>query len=271
MNEIKKNLWWQYMSWKDVVDHSKKCDIAILPLGSIEQHGLHLPTGHDTLQLFPMLEAISEKTGAILLPCPWYGAHPHHHHNFPGTIPLSSNTLRLLIKDVIYGASIAGYNKFMLFFGHGQAFVTNYTVQELGVEGYFVVSVMFQNMVRDIHFEIFETPFWHADEAETSVGLYNFPEYVDMSKAKKEMATPVLDSKFITNPSEAASSKPLRFDEGTVGTPEYTDLKAGVIGDPTLATKEKGEKYTKEIIKRTSEFINHIQEKYPPGIKIKTN
>ncbi|MCL5069913.1 MAG: creatininase family protein [Actinobacteria bacterium] len=270
-NVNNKSYWWQYLSWEEVVEHSKKCDVAILPLGSIEQHGPHLPTGHDTLQLFPILEKVAEKTDAMLLPCPWYGAHPHHHHNFPGTIPLANDTLRALIKDVIRGASKAGYNKFILFFGHGQAFVTNYTVQELGLEGYFVLSVMFQNMVKDIHFKIFDTPFWHADEAETSIGLYCFPEYVDMSKAVKETGTPLLDSKFVSNPSESASSKPLRFDEGTVSTPEYRDLKHGVIGDPTLATVKKGEKYCTAIIDRTIELVNYIKKKYPAGVKIKTN
>ena len=273
MTDVEKNktMWWQYMSWNEVVDHSKKCDIAILPLGSIEMHGRHLPTGHDVLQLFPILEAVSEKTGAILLPCPWYGAHPHHHHKFPGTVPLSNDTLRAMIKDIIRGASVAGYNKFFLFFGHGQAFVTHYTVQELGLEGYFVISMMFQNMTRDIHAEIFEMPFWHADEAETSIALHLFPEYVDMSKAVKETATPVLDGKFVASPSDYPCSKPLRFDEGTISTPEYWDLKDGVIGDATLATKEKGEKYVNIIIERTAELINHVKEKYPAGTKIKTN
>jgi len=265
-----KNNWWQYMSWKEVLEHSKKCDIAILPLGSIEQHGPHLPTGHDTLQLFPMLESIAEKTDVMLLPCPWYGAHPHHHHNFPGTVPLSNDTLRAMIKDIIRGASIAGYNKFIIFFGHGQAFVTNYTVQELGQEGFFILSIMFQNMVRDVHFDIFETTFWHADEAETSVALHLFPEYVDMKKAVKESGTPILDRKFVTTLSEAKSCKPLRFDEGTVSSPEYLDLKEGIVGDPTLASKEKGEKYVNIIIERMIELISHIKEKYPVGTKIKT-
>jgi len=263
--------WWQHKTWDEIVEHAKKCDIAIIPLGSIEQHGYHLPTGHDTLQLFPMLDEIAERTGVMLLPCPWYGAHPHHHYNFPGTIPLSNDTCRAMIKDIVRGASVAGYNKFILFFGHGQAFVTNYTVQELGQEGYYVLSVMFQNCVRDVHHEIFEDPFWHADEAETSIALHLFPEYVNMSRAVKEMATPLLDRQFVTGPTQEKSSKPLRFDEGTVSAPEYKDLKAGVVGDPTKATAEKGEKYVKAIIDRMEDLVNHIKEKYPVGVKIETN
>jgi len=68
--------WWQYLSWPEIVERAKECDIAILPLGSIEQHGPHLPTGHDTLQLFPMLEMVADKTGAMLLPCPCTGLIP---------------------------------------------------------------------------------------------------------------------------------------------------------------------------------------------------
>jgi creatinine amidohydrolase len=272
----KESYWWQHKSWNEVVDHAKECDIAILPLGSIEQHGHHLPTGHDTLQLFPMLEKIAEETGAMLLPTPWYGAHPHHHWNFPGTVPLSNDTLDSMIKDIVKGASKAGYNKFIIFFGHGQAFVTNYTVQDLGREGYFVLSVMFQRMVRDIHQDIFETPFWHADEAETSIALHSFEEYVDMSKAVDMGATSLVDGEYVDGCTDYESSKPLRFDSGTVSAPEYTDLVKdgeliGVVGKPSLATKEKGKKYTEAVVERTIDLVNHIKEEYPAGEKPKTN
>lgn len=266
--ENKTACWWQYLTWPEIKERAKQCDIAILPMGSIEQHGLHLPTGHDTLQLFPMLEEVAEKTGAMLLPCPWYGAHPSHHWNFPGTIPLRNETAVAVIKDIIRGAALVGFNKFIIFFGHGQAFVTNYTVQDMGREGYFVVSVMFQNMVKDVHNEIFETPFWHADEAETSIGLYTHPDYIDMSKAKKEKATSFIDgSKFVQSPSEAAEDKPCRFDEGTFSAPEYKDLKSGVVGDPTLATRGKGQKYVDKVIERMVVFVNGIKEKCPVGVK----
>ena len=273
----KESNWWQHKSWKEVTEHAKNCDVAILPLGSIEQHGHHLPTGHDTLQLFPILDEVADRTGAMLLPTPWYGAHPHHHWNFPGTIPLSNDTLDKLIKDVIRGASKAGFNKFIIFFGHGQAFVTNYTVQELGKEGYFVLSVMFQRMVRDIHDEIFETPVWHADEAETSIALANFPEYVDMNQAVDMEADSLIDGDLISGCTDDDTATPLRFDAGTVSAPEYKDLKdedgelVGVNGKPSLASKEKGERYTKIITDKTTELVNSVIEKYEPGEEVETS
>ncbi|SKA67143.1 creatininase family protein [Desulfobaculum bizertense] len=267
----KSSPWWQHKSWKEVVEHAKKCDIAILPLGSIEQHGPHLPTGHDTMQLFDMCERIAEETDAILLPCPWYGAHPHHHWNFPGTVPLSNDTCKAMIKDIVRGAAVAGYKKFIIFFGHGQAFVTNYTVQDLGQEGYYVLSVMFQNAIRDIHDEIFSTPFWHADEAETSIALSLFPEYVDMDLAVVENGKSLLDRSFVTSPTEMTSSKPLRFDEGTVSGPEYRHAVHGVIGDPTAATAEKGERYIQAIVDRMVALINQVKKEHPVGEDVVTN
>lgn len=260
-------MWWQYLTWNEIVERARTCDLAILPLGAIEQHGPHLPTGHDTLQLFPMLESIAERTGAMLLPCPWYGAHPYHHYKFPGTIPLQNDTLRALIKDVVRGAAFAGYNKYIIFFGHGEAFVANYTVHELGLEGYFVASVMFQNLVRDLHPEIMETGFAHADESETSIGLYTHPEYIDMSKARKEIVTPLVSREFFHGVSDVMSGKPCRFDELTRNRPEYKHLKTGIIGDATLATEEKGRRYVQVIVDRMTAFINHIMETYPAGTK----
>ena len=267
----KQSYWWQHKSWNEIVAHAEKCDIAIIPIGSIEQHGPHCPTGHDTLQLFPMLEEVAEKTGAILLPPLWYGAHPHHHWGFPGTIPLRNDTLKELLKDVVRGAAVAGFKKFLFFYGHGQAFVTNWTVQELGLEGYFVLSVMFQNMVRDVHYDIFETAFWHADEAESSIGLYTFPDYMDMSLAVDEESNPFIGGEFVTDPSSFSSSKPMRFDEGTVNRPETVSLKHGVMGKPSLATREKGEKYCDVIVERFAKLVNHVKEKYPVGVVMETS
>ena len=262
--------WWQNLDWMTIRERAKECDIAILPLGSIEWHGPHLPTGHDTHQLFPMLEGVAEKTGAMLLPCPWYGAHPCHHYGVPGTIPLRNDTMRAVIMDVVHGVAKAGYNKFFLFFGHGQAFCTNYAVQELGMEGYFAASVMFQNFMKDCHFDIMETPFWHAEESETSIGLYTHPDLVDMSKAATGPASALMDGQYFQGVSEAATSKGLRFDEFTALVPETENVKAGlsgIFGDATIATVEKGKKYRDVIIDRMSALVNHVKEKYPVGVK----
>jgi len=255
IDERRPQYWWQYLSAPEVIERSKKCDIAILPLGSIEQHGPHLPNGQDTIQLFPMLESMAERTGAMLLPCPWYGSHPYHHFYRPGTIPLQNDTMRAVIKDIIRGAAYAGYNKFFIFFGHGEAVAAAYAVQELGLEGYFVASVWFQNLIRDKHYDIMETGFWHAGETETSIALALFPEFVDMSKAEKGTCTTLVDSQFFqgcADPPGTPQTKACIWDAVTLCMPEYKDPEFinGIVGNAPLATAEKGRKYVEIVVDR---------------------
>ncbi|RQD71200.1 MAG: creatininase family protein, partial [Tindallia sp. MSAO_Bac2] len=58
---------------------------------------------------------------------------------------------------------------------------------------------------------------------------------------------------------------------GTVSAPEYKDLKDGVVGDPTLATKEKGDKYVDAIVEKMVALVESIKKDYPAGTKIETN
>ena len=145
-------------------------------------------------------------------------------------------------------------------------------MQELGLEGYFVASVWFPKLVRDEHYDIMETGFWHAGETETSIGLALFPEFVDMSKAVKGTRTTLVDSQFvqgIAEPPGTSQSKVCQWDGLTLSVPEYKDelLDNGVIGDATLATEEKGQKYVKVVVDRMVEFVNYIKERYPVGVK----
>ena len=263
----KKHHWWHEMPGPEVVKYANEvCDIAILPIGAVEQHGPHCPAGDDAYNAMRMAELISAKTGAMLLPCPMYGSHPPHHWNMPGTIPLQNDTQKALLKDIIRGAAVAGYKKFIIFSCHGQEPTATSAVQELGIEGYFVATCHWYEMVRDVHDTIFETPMWHAGETETSVALYLFPEFVDMSKADKEYTEPLIDSKFIGSPGGGKLGiGNFFYFEGTFSKPEYKELKKGIIGDATIATREKGEKIVTVLVDRMAAIIEDIKKRWPVG------
>jgi len=264
----RKFLWWQEMPAKEVAAYAKECDIALLPLGAVEQHGPHCPAGDDSWNAIRIAELIAKRTGVMLLPCPWYGAHPSHHWYMPGTIPLRADTHVRLITDIVRGAANAGYNKFLILSCHGQLPSTVYTVQELGLEGFFVLSLHWWEFVKDVIDEVCETPMFHAGEIETSLALYLFPEYVDMTKAGKEKAEPLIDRKFIAGPSGPRhGSGRFQFFEGTFNQPEYKELKLGILGDATLATKEKGEKIVTAVVDRVSDVIDDIKKRWPAGSK----
>ncbi|MDK1028095.1 MAG: creatininase family protein [Anaerolineae bacterium] len=259
---------WEEMTAGAVVEHAKKDDIAILPLGAIEQHGPHCPNGDDSYNAIRMAELISRKTGVMILPCPMYGSHPYHHWKMPANIPLSYETHIALVTDIVRGAAVTGYNKFILLSAHGQVSSTIVAVHKLGLEGYFTLSLHWYDFLRD-NKDVLDDWMWHADEAETSVALYLFPEFVDMSKATKGGGEALIDRKFIIAPGAPAKPGMMYHFEGTFARPEYKDpgLKTGVIGDATKATVEKGEKIVTRLVDHVADLIEDIRSRYKPGEK----
>ena len=258
-------LWWDQLPAEEVARYAREeCDIAILPIGSIEQHGPHSPTGADWLNGARMAELIAKKTGVMLIPELKYGSHPYHHWNMPGTIPLDYDTHTAVLVDIIKGAAVAGYKKFIILSAHGQVSTTLVAVHKLGLAGYFTLSLHWYDFLRD-NMKVLSGPMWHADEAETSVGLYLYPEYVDMSKAIADGGESLIDRKFIIAPGMAAEPGMFYHFEGTFARPEYLELKHGSIGDPTLATREKGEQLVTALVDHVAAVIEDIRVRWPLG------
>ena len=266
MND-KPQLSWATLPADEICRRAREdCDLALLPLGSIEQHGSHSPAGVDDFNAIGLAELVAERTGAMLLPCPMYGSHPYHHWHMPGTIPLAYETHIALVADIVRGAAVAGYNKFILLSAHGQVSTTAVAVHKLGLEGYFTLSLHWYDFLRDDK-NVLNDYMWHADEAETSVGLYLYPEYVDMSKAVKGGGQALIDSRFVIAPGQAPEPGMMYHFEGTFARPEYKELENGVIGDPTQASREKGEKLVTAVVDHVSDLVGHIMDRYPVGTK----
>lgn len=241
------------------------CDTAILPIGAIEQHGPHCPCGMDTFNALGIAERVAKKTGAMLLPSPMYGSHPHHHWGMPGTIPLTYETHIGLLMDIVRGAAVAGYNKFLIISAHGQVSSTIVAVHKLGIEGLFTISSTWYDFLRD-NKDVLDDYMWHADESETSVGLYLYPEMIKMELAVPGGGQGLVDASWKIAPGEEARPGMLYHFEGTFALPEKDDLETGVIGDPTKATREKGEKLIEGVASYYVKLVEEIKQKYPNGI-----
>ena len=88
------------MTWPEVKAALKETNVAIIPVGSCEQHGLHLPVGTDHLLGMTMARTIAKEAGAVVAPVLWVG-YSEHHMGFPGTITLTPNTLAHLLTRII--------------------------------------------------------------------------------------------------------------------------------------------------------------------------
>ncbi len=260
------SVWFQENSAHVNAAYAKEvCDVAILPIGAIEQHGAHCPCGMDSYNAIGIAEKVAEATGAMCLPSPMYGSHPHHHWGMPGTIPLQFETHIALLMDIIRGAAVCGYNKFIIISAHGQVSSTIVAVHKLGIEGLFTISSTWYDFLRD-NKTVLKDYMWHADEAETSVGLYLYPDLIQMDLAEAGGGKGLVDSSWKIAPGEAALPGMLYHFEGTFALPEKDDLENGVIGDPTNATREKGEELIEGVVSYYSRLVEEIKSKYAVGI-----
>ncbi len=257
----------QYLSWDEIVKHTEKDDIIILPIGSIEQHGHHLPVGDDSLNAQVIAELVAERTNVLIAPPIWYGALMYFQHGFKGSIHIRADILKQYVMDVVRGLVSNGFNKIIILNAHGQQWVLIGALQELALEtGAFIAIATWWELAIEKIREVTETGMHHAGEAETSVALAYFPELVKMDKAVKEMAPTVVDRRFFGGPSIILKGQ-FPHHNITAFFPQVKTHKYGVVGDATKASAEKGKAMIEAAVNKIVELIEELRRRYPPGIK----
>ena len=120
-------VWLQEMKWEEVRDHLQKDDVVIIPVGSTEQHGTHLPLGTDSMVAIALAEDAAKEAGALVAPPIWFGWSPHH-MAYPGTITIRPETLIELIMDVCRSLIYHGFHRVIVLNGHRVANMAPLTI-----------------------------------------------------------------------------------------------------------------------------------------------
>jgi creatinine amidohydrolase len=95
-------------SWPDLGDLADANEVGLVPVGALEQHGPHLPTGTDTIIATAMCEAASERCGAPVLPAIPIGTSYGHGTAIPGTISLTPELLAAVVRQYAEWAATSG-------------------------------------------------------------------------------------------------------------------------------------------------------------------
>ncbi|MFD0318406.1 creatininase family protein [Streptomyces flavalbus] len=197
--------------------------VAVLPVGSFEQHGPYLPLTTDTLVACAIAGEIAAAYPVHLLP-PVTISCSHEHAAWPGTVSISSVTLHAVIGDIAASLRRSGVDALVLVNGHGGNYVLGNVVQESSARGermaLFPAAEDWEAARERAGVSTSLLTDMHAGEIETSVLLHTHPELV---RPGYENADFVADD---------------RRQLLTVGMSAYTD--SGVIGRPSLGTPEKG-------------------------------
>ena len=247
-----------YLTWKEIQQMSDKENVVIIqPVGAIEQHGPHLPLAVDSAislgVLGKALEQLPENIPAYALPCLYYGK-SNEHSGFPGTISLSAETLLSVIQEVALSIYRSGFRKLVLMNSHGgQPQIMEIAARDLHQEHPdFAVFPLFTWRVPHIAGDLLtakEKEYGiHAGDAETSIMLSLLPEQVQMERAVKEYPQGLPEDSLL----DMEGKLPFAWLTKELST-------SGVMGDATVATKEKGDRILQSV---ADGWVRVIQDIY---------
>src|SRR5919107_4629464 len=162
-------------------------DTAIVPLGSLEQHGGHLPFSTDTVIVEHISKIIAGNTNAFLLPSICYGVSFEHEPFF--NVSINHNILLNFISDICISLFKQGINRIYVINGHhGNIGLLQYVGQNISSE--YPIKGKYFYFIN--YWQMLNKSFDHGGEVETSLMMSICPELVRMDLSKKGM---VLDKK----------------------------------------------------------------------------
>jgi len=251
---------YEEFTWPEIREAVAENRVAVIPVGTIEQHGPHLPLVTDVLTATEMSRrAVRQIPGeAVLLPSVFY-AFNEHHLDFPGTIAVRGDTFINYVTDI--GTSLAhhGFRKILLVNGHGSNVpfldiaarnITNKTPAICAMAPWW--NLLPKHLLTSLRESEFPGGMAHGCELETSVLLYLRGDLVQMDKAERDL--PVQRSEFFYW--DLQSPSPVFFQEFFS---RYS--RTGTLGDPTKATMQKGELFVAGAVETLVRVIRELRVK----------
>ena len=244
------------LTWPEVDELRKNNKtLLILPLGTVEQHGYHLPLGTDTIILESVLQIAIEKSKQnryiLVLPILPYGF-SHHHVAFPGTLSLSAGLLENVLLTLGQQLLSQGFRKLLLISWHGGHTSIMHDVSYELKKAFYDKHIFYISII-DFAFnkikELISEPVYHADDLETSIMLA-LGQRVLMDKAIKDGIAEVLDEYTYLDFKKSSRVKiPVNIAEFS---------KSDVIDDPTSSSIEKGKLLIEIITDELAKILDKI-------------
>jgi creatinine amidohydrolase len=248
---------WEELSVAEIETLDREATVLLLPLGSVEQHGRHLPVGTDSI----LAAAVSREAAkliprrVVVLPPPWYGL-SQHHMRFAGTVTLRAETMMGLVEDIAQSVVAHGFRRLVLVNGHGgNAGLVDVVSAKLGHQYYGrarVAGLTYFQLARDriAKLRLSSTGgMGHACEFETAMMQYVRPDLVDMKRAT--VTYPNTGSAYVSTDLLIGSRVRTYNDFGDLS-------ESGILGDPSLASPETGARFHEAVVEELVRFIEEF-------------
>ncbi|HEX4009311.1 MAG TPA: creatininase family protein [Solirubrobacteraceae bacterium] len=237
----------------DLREHLSHDDTILIPLGSVEMHGDHMPLGTDIYNAVEVCRRAAEKADTVYAPPIWTGYSPQHlrePNRGMGTITMRSHTIESVIHDTARSLIHHGFNRLIFVNGHtSNTKVTDPIMRNLRYETGALIAMFkpygerYLGLIEDLmENPPEETPGWHASEQETSIMMaYNAANVrMDRAVSAKAHAPAWLPEAFGKEDGAwDAQFKGYEYFYFPMDHNEFADR--GVIGNPLRATAEKGD------------------------------
>lgn len=244
---------WQKLRRDEVAAAATAGGVPLLPIGSIEQHGPHLPIDTDTTAATAVAERAAlrlDAPPALVLPPIWWGLSPYW-LGFPGTLTLRPETILALVADL--GASIArhGFRRLVIVNGHGgNAGIVGVAATLLAEHGIRAAALSYWDLIPE---EIGRrtrrdgSGIGHAGEVETSIALALQPELVALDRVTPEACADLA----------AMAAAPFA---GVAYAPPDPEREApqGVYGFAPAGRADLGEEIIELAADRLAAFVRHF-------------
>jgi len=260
------------MTWQEVKDALKSTKVAIIPVGSTEQHGLHLPLGTDYLTAEYFAKKIAEKVDDVLITPTVPVGFAHYHTSFEGTLSVNPEILSGYYQGIADSLISYGITHILFLNAHGGNKGTILNVcRNLRSRGITAAGINWWLIVSKMRKEWQTTG--HGDITETSLMLLISPDNVKLDKA----AVPV--NKKLTDKIQTLGGPPCKFKEGNVDfylmMEDVTDTgnileydyfpNADFTVSPAGASIERAKEITEAMVNYTIEFIEEFKKiKFKP-------
>ncbi|MFE1168370.1 creatininase family protein [Nocardiopsis sp. NPDC058789] len=226
-------------------ERTRGARVALLPVGSLEQHGSHLPLTTDTVIACALARSLADAhPGVRLLPPISFGC-SHEHEAWPGTVSVTAPTLYAMASDVAASLRAAGTPKLVLVNGHGGNHVLANLVQaSRGDMALFPGPDDWEAARRAARMSTTNARDMHAGELETSVLLHVRPDLVRPGYQEADHLADRRDHML------------------TTGLSRYT--RSGVVGQPSRATATEGRDLLAHLVKLFAGYLNVLDPQQPP-------
>lgn len=219
-------------------ERERAASVALLPIGSVEQHGPHLPLTTDTVVACTLAAEIAAAHPVRALP-PITVSCSHEHAAWPGTVSISAATLIAVVNDVAASLRRSGVTRLVLVNGHGGNYVLGNVVQEASLGALrmalFPGEPDWDAARRDAGLVTTGVSDMHAGELETSILLHAHPHLVRPHYERAD---------------ELADDRPHLLSRGLRA---YTE--SGVVGRPSLASAAKGRDLLASLVRSFAAYL----------------